>query len=75
MHSVLPSIHQGMVCDLGVLLWGFFDRFGNRFDYDRQAVSVRQGGITTKLKVGGVCVQGLGFSKCYMSQYIPWTVI
>lgn len=46
-----PPIHKGMVSDLGVLLWGFFDRYGNRFDYSRQAVSVRQGGITSKLKV------------------------
>lgn len=49
--SLPPMIHNGMTCDLGVLLWGFFDRFGNRFDYNRQAVSVRQGGITSKLKV------------------------
>lgn len=46
-----PLLHRGLAVDLGVLLWGFFDRFGNRFDYNKQAVSVRQGGITSKLKV------------------------
>lgn len=36
--------------DLGVLLWGFLDRFGNRTDYNRQAVSIHSGGFCSKLR-------------------------
>ncbi len=32
----------GVDKDLGNLLWGFFDRFGNLFDYHDQAVSISQ---------------------------------
>lgn len=34
--------------DLGMLLWSFLERFGCRFDFARQAVSVRQGGFVKK---------------------------
>ena len=34
--------------DLGMLLWGFLERFGWKFDFERQAVSVRQGGFVKK---------------------------
>lgn len=36
--------------DLGVLLWGFFDRFGSHFSYSKHAVSIRMGGVCNKLK-------------------------
>lgn len=35
--------------DLGLLLWSFFDRFGRKFAYARQAVSVRSGGLCNKI--------------------------
>ncbi len=56
-YDVPPLLHKGLVCDLGVLLVGFFDRYGNRFDYHRHAVVVRQGGVSSKIKVwvGWVC--------------------
>ncbi len=40
----------GAPADLGVLLYGFFDLFGCRFGYTREAVSIRLGGVCTKIK-------------------------
>lgn len=34
--------------DLGLLLWGFLERFGASFDYARHAISVRLGGVVNK---------------------------
>lgn len=50
-----PPAQPARVSDLGMLLWGFFERFGAGFDYVRRAVSVRNGGIVTKgaFAVGG----------------------
>jgi len=39
---------QGVEWDLGLLLQGFFLRFGALFDYTAEAVSVNQGGILRK---------------------------
>lgn len=39
---------QGVEWDLGLLLQGFFLRFGALFDYTAEAVSVNQGGILPK---------------------------
>jgi len=46
-HKNTP-IDSDLLIDLGALLWGFFDLFGDRFDYDRRAVSVRRGGFIKK---------------------------
>lgn len=35
--------------DLGVLLWGFLEWFGRKFDYNRKAISVRGGGVVPKM--------------------------
>eukprot|EP00873_Tetraselmis_striata_P016039 jgi/Tetstr1/436303/TSEL_025143.t2 len=35
---------------LGLLLWGFFQRYGCAFNYHSQAVSVGQGGVVKKMK-------------------------
>lgn len=42
-------------CDLGELLYSFLLRFGREFDYRRDAVSVRSGGLVAK--------RGLGFIR------------
>mmetsp|Transcript_5910 Transcript_5910/g.11535 ORF Transcript_5910/g.11535 Transcript_5910/m.11535 type:complete len:821 (+) Transcript_5910:242-2704(+) len=39
---------QARECDLGVLLWGLLDFYGNRFDYLSSAVSIMYGGMTRK---------------------------
>ena len=39
----------GRSCDLGVLLYTFLERFGRKFSYARQAVSVRMGGLCGKI--------------------------
>lgn len=39
---------QARECDLGVLLWGLLDFYGNRFDYFSSAVSIMYGGMTNK---------------------------
>jgi DNA polymerase sigma len=36
--------------DLGMLLWGFLERFSREFDFLRQAISIRQGGFVKKGK-------------------------
>ncbi|KAK9832493.1 hypothetical protein WJX81_001948 [Elliptochloris bilobata] len=42
-----PTRSHGEV-DLGHALVGFLERFGERFDYEREAVSVRAGGVVPK---------------------------
>ncbi|GLI71495.1 hypothetical protein VaNZ11_016710 [Volvox africanus] len=41
--------------DLGELLYGFFIRFGRQLDLSREAVNIRQGGITVR---GSTCGRG-----------------
>lgn len=42
----VAGAHAGV--DLGHALLGFLERFGQQFDYEREAVSVRQGGVVPK---------------------------
>ncbi|KAL4428251.1 hypothetical protein ABPG75_002340 [Micractinium tetrahymenae] len=46
----VQGAEAGLPADLGVLLWGFFDRFGTHFSYAKHAVSIRMGGVCSKLK-------------------------
>ena len=41
-YSLQNDVGAGVDKDLGNLLWGFFDRFGNLFDYHDEAVSIQQ---------------------------------
>ena len=41
---------QAQQADLGALLYGFFDLYGSRFGYARDAVSIRLGGVTPKIR-------------------------
>jgi hypothetical protein len=43
-----PPPQQRRQPDLGHLLWGFLERFGSGFDYGKQAVSIRKGGVAKK---------------------------
>ena len=43
-----PSAMGGGQPDLGHALLGFLERYGVRFDYEREAVSVRAGGVVPK---------------------------
>jgi hypothetical protein len=36
--------------DLGVLLWGFLERYSSAFDYKKHAISIRRGGTVSKGK-------------------------
>ena len=44
----LPVAGARAGVDLGHALLGFLERFGQQFDYEREAVSVRQGGVVPK---------------------------
>lgn len=48
--TIARQLHCALQCDLGVLLWGFFDRFGRRFKAEKEAVAVQRGGICKKDK-------------------------
>ena len=54
------SIEGAMRCnfDIGCLLMGFLQRFGTTFDWDRDGVSIRRGGIVPKHH--SWCVSGPG---------------
>lgn len=48
--SAAQQAQQAQQADLGALLWGFYDLFGLRFGYSREAVSIRLGGVTSKIR-------------------------
>lgn len=58
----VPSLDPSAL-DLGKLLWGFLERYGNRFDYEDQAVSVRE--VQAVIRLRNYIMGIHGIQSCY----------
>lgn len=61
------------IYDLGEALYAFLLRYGEEFDYERDAVSVACGGIVPKQALG-ICMEGArqAVSASYYDDTVPW---